>query len=93
MPRSLHTITPHNDIPIPKQSPFLHPPLPQLLLHTPLHLLSPLHASPLKILILAFKPLFILGEGAVHDSVEVLLHFFDVFFGSHEALHEDVELL
>jgi len=70
-----------------------HTSLLKFLGNTSLNFFLALNPTSLKILILSFEALFILGEGAVHYSVEVLFYFFDVLFSPHESFHENIELL
>jgi hypothetical protein len=71
----------------------LEPTVLELLLHAFLDLVMPFCLSFLKVFILALEALLIFGEGTMHDSIEVLFDFLDIFLGSGKSLHEDIKLL
>jgi len=64
----------------------------QLLFNTLFDIFLLLEPSLLKIVVLPLETLFVLCEGTVHYTIEVLLHFLDVFFSSSEPFEEDVKL-
>ena len=69
-----------------------HASLLKLLLHSAFDFLLSLDSTALKVLVLPLEALFVLGERAVHDAIEVLLYLLYVLLGAHKALHKNVEL-